>query len=211
MAQVHAFLDAGPTGTVLNPAPAAAVPIAAADVPVEWDRTQLVTSAVPPVPSTTPSPARRRPGPAALLIGGSALLLLLIVLWATFAGGEGNNPADDVTPVTPTSSDAAGAQPTADGMEQFIEDYLSTVTSDPETTYAMLTPAFQEQSGGLDGYEGFWSTIESADLQSVSADPQDLTVRYTVHYTRTDGSQVTNDVTLQLVYEHGDYLIAGEA
>ena len=142
-----------------------------------------------------------------------AAALAAVVLWAIFAGSGGNNPADDVTPPTPTptSSDAAGHQPTADGMEQFIEDYLTTVTSDPESTFAMLTPAFQEQSGGLDRYAGFWSTIESAKVRSVSANPQDLTVSYTVDYTRTDGSQVTDDVTLQLVYEDGDYLIAGEA
>ena len=233
MAQVRSFLDAGPTGTVLHPAPAA-VPIAAAELPLESGHTQVMTSAVPPVPSTPsqllppplpsgqpdvaprverpdPAPSKRRLGAATLLIVGSALLLLLIVLWATSTGDGGNNPADDVAPVTPTPSDTAADQPTADGMEQFIKDYLATVTSDPEAAFASLTPAFQEQSGGLDGYEEFWTTIESAHVQSVSADASSLTVSYTVDYTRTDGSEVTDDVTLQLVHRDGKYLIAGEA
>ena len=38
---------------------------------------------------------------------------------------------------------------TADGMENFIEDYLATVTSRPEGRVGELTPAFQEESGEL--------------------------------------------------------------
>lgn len=96
-------------------------------------------------------------------------------------------------------------------MEEFIEGYLETVTADPDSAFAMLTPSFQRQSGGIDGYTGFWSTIEKADAREIAASPQDLTVDYTVEYTRTDGSELQDDVSLQLVYQDGDYLIAAEA
>jgi hypothetical protein len=96
-------------------------------------------------------------------------------------------------------------------MQGFIADYLDTVTQDPETAFTMLTPAFQRQSGGIGGYRGFWDTIERADLRSVSADPQDLTVTYAVEYTRTDGSTAPGNVSLDLAYRDGRYLIAGES
>jgi hypothetical protein len=95
-------------------------------------------------------------------------------------------------------------------MESFIGDYLATVTRDPAAAFTMLTPAFQDASGGLSRYEGFWDTIASADLRSISADPDALTVSYRVAYTREDGSKPLDDVSLQLVFEDGSYLIAGE-
>jgi hypothetical protein len=75
----------------------------------------------------------------------------------------------------------------------------------------MLTPSFQQQSGGIGGYTGYWRTISDANLRSISANPQDLTVAYDVLYTRTDGSQAPGNVNLQLVYRDGRYLIAGES
>ena len=96
-------------------------------------------------------------------------------------------------------------------MEEFIEDYLATVTEDPRATFAMLTPEFQAASQGFRGYQSFWSTIEDAEPISISADPDTLTVNYQVAYERTDGSDLEDDVSLQLVFEDGRYLIAGES
>ena len=96
-------------------------------------------------------------------------------------------------------------------MKGFIADYLATVTRSPDTAFSMLTPAFQRQSGGISGYNGYWHTISDASLRSVSANPRDLTVAYDVLYTKTDGSQVPGNVNLQLVYQDGQYLIAGES
>ena len=96
-------------------------------------------------------------------------------------------------------------------MTSFITTYLSTVTSDPEATFAMLTPEFQEASNGFEGYSGFWGTVESATPSNITADPESLTVTYTVDYVMEDGRQTTDDVSLQLVRQDDSYLIAGEA
>jgi hypothetical protein len=96
-------------------------------------------------------------------------------------------------------------------MTQFIEDYLSTVTSDPETTFAMLTPEFQKASNGFEGYSGFWGTVESATPSRITADPESLTVTYTVDYVMENGDENSDDVSLQLVRQDDTYLIAGEA
>ena len=92
-----------------------------------------------------------------------------------------------------------------------MENYLATVTSDPEAAWALLTPGFQAQSGSFEEYEGFWSGIRSADLLSAQADPESKQISYEVEYVRTDGSKTRDSVTLQLEGTDGAYLIAGES
>jgi len=97
-------------------------------------------------------------------------------------------------------------------MESFINDYLATVTTDPKTAWEMLTPSFQDASHGYGHYHGFWKTIESAQPTSIEADPQTLQVHYSVDYVeKKDQSRTSDDVTLQLVYQDGNYLIDGES
>jgi hypothetical protein len=95
-------------------------------------------------------------------------------------------------------------------MEDFIDTYLATAPSSPATSYEMLTPAFQRESGGFGSYSGYWQTIASADLVEVRANSENLVVDYVVSYVREDGSEVTDDVSLQLEYRGGQYRIAGE-
>ena len=97
-------------------------------------------------------------------------------------------------------SSPAPEGPTAKGMEGFITDYLATAPSSPESGFQMLTPGFQRASGGLDGYSGFWSTIESAEPVDIQADPDNLTVQYVVDYTKDDGTTASDTVVLQLQY-----------
>jgi hypothetical protein len=92
-------------------------------------------------------------------------------------------------------------------MERFLETYLSTVTSDRHAAWKMLTPAYQEASGGFAGYDGFWSTIRSATPSNVTADPSAMTVTYDVDYVKTDGARTTEHHTLQLVPDGSSYLI----
>jgi hypothetical protein len=96
-------------------------------------------------------------------------------------------------------------------MEAFITDYLATAPSDPESGFRMLTPEFQQASGGLEGYRGFWDTVDTAEPVSVSADPRSLTVTYTVAYSMDNGSRQTDEVQLALVQAEGGYKIAGES
>ena len=124
-----------------------------------------------------------------LLAGLAVLLVLGLVLWAVLAGG-GDSRAPQPGPAhrtsgggnTPSASSTPQvSQPTPAGMEDFIRTYLATVTSNPDTAFSMLTPGFQQASGGIGGYRGFWDTIRSADVLSFSgANPDDLTVGYAV-------------------------------
>jgi hypothetical protein len=96
-------------------------------------------------------------------------------------------------------------------MQSFIRDYLSTAASDPQSSFAMLTPSFQAASGGIQGYRGFWDTIEQATPTSITADPSSLQVSYSVDYVKTDGSRSSDSTSLQLVFKDGSYLINGES
>jgi hypothetical protein len=153
------------------------------------------------------------------------LAILVIGVLAVFAGGigwymgsdpDGEGSATERTPSaapsTPRSTEPKPEKESAtpQGMQDFVQRYLSTVTSDPKAAWAMLTPSFQKQSGGYGQYKRFWSGFENAEVTSASADPEAKTISYTVEYTRRDGSTTTDDVTLRLDGVDGDYLIAGE-
>ena len=221
MAQVRDYLVAGPTGTTIHPAP----PVAAestqvlATPPVEPvappPQTPVDTPAVPPVAAA--SSARRRPHTSTILIGIGlvALLVLLLLAWSLWNSGDDpgtttfNGGSPSQTEET-QETESPPAEPTAEDMEAFITNYLATAPEEPETTFEMLTPRFQEESGGIDSYTGFWGTIDSATPVEINADPEALTVAYTVDYVRTDGSETSGDVVLGLVFEDGEYLIDRE-
>lgn len=126
------------------------------------------------------------------------------------SGSASDSPSSSASGGTGGSSQPA-AQPTVAGMRSFITQYLADAPNEPESTYRRLTPAFQQDSGGLDNYSGYWRTIDSATLTSFEADPAALTVHYTLDYVRTNGSTATGDVRLQLAFENGKYLIAAES
>jgi eukaryotic-like serine/threonine-protein kinase len=126
-------------------------------------------------------------------------------------GGSADPPSNPPgsTASSPSSGSTTGA--TVETMKTFTADYLATVTQSPRTTFAELTPEFKTESGGFSGYSRFWKTIRSARLTTFSADPKALTVTYEVAYVHTDGSETNDDVTLDLTYEGGKYLISGDS
>jgi serine/threonine protein kinase len=229
MAQVQDFLEAGPQSPST-----AATGGGLADLgftePVrtrsydDVGSTQVLplatTTAPPPAPPAPvegpdSDPQRRRPWP--LVVG--AVLAVLVAMAIAFAIGLRDGGGDDKSggrtgPSASTStsgsagpSSSAGA--TEDGMTSFIRDYIDTAVSDPASAFDMLTPEFQQESHGLEGYESFWGDVRSAKILSVSADPKTLEVSYRYRYVKPGGPTV-DDVTLQLSYQDGRYLIAGE-
>jgi len=95
-------------------------------------------------------------------------------------------------------------------MEDFLVRYLSTVTSDRHAGWDLLTPAYQEASGGFGGYNSFWSTIDTATPSNITADPSANTVTYDVAYRKVNGDHVTEQVTLRLVPDGSSFLIADQ-
>ncbi|RLV50974.1 serine/threonine protein kinase [Nocardioides mangrovicus] len=202
--QVVDFL--GSRGRTAAPVVTPVVPLDAAPEP-----------APEPAPERTASfaPARRRGGRLPLLLVGVGLVLLLaivagVVLLDRRGGGDGGSAATASSSPTPSATASSTPSPTAATMAAFVQTYLTTVTSDADEAFAMLTPAFQATSGGIKGYEGFWGTVRDATASNVSADPAKLTVSYDVAYRMRRGKDTTDSVTLYLVQDGDGYKIAGD-
>ncbi|MBC2934221.1 protein kinase domain-containing protein [Nocardioides sp. zg-1228] len=118
------------------------------------------------------------------------------------------SPTESPSEETTTDPGASGATPAA--ARAFVRDYFAQVTSDPASTFELLTPEFQAASGGLGSYTGFWSTIESATPRAVRVDPQTLTASYTIDFVTTSGRTMTEQGRLQLEEQGDQLLIAGE-
>ena len=173
------------------------------------------TTPVAPIPQAAERHHRRWG-----LIVLAAVLAVAAVVSAYYLAGRGTPEAATENPVRsasadpsePTTSEPPAATPeeTKEQMDAFVTTYLATVTSDPEAAFEMLTPEFQEASGGYEGYIGYWGTVRSASPASIESNPSDRTVGYTVNYVMNTGRQVTENVRLQLQQQDDRFLIAGE-
>lgn len=187
-AQVRDFLAAGPQAGVVVPQPVG-------------ERTQELR------------PARTRrtgwwPAVAVALVALVAGLLVWLGTRDDEPSATGDGPGGGAT--SSSTGQTSGGEVTADGMENFIEDYLVTVTSDQAAAWEQLTSDFQEASGGFESYQRFWSRIRTADLLSATPDPDSGEISYTVEYQYQNGRKTSDQVTLQLEGTDGDYRIAGE-
>ena len=225
MDRVREFVTLGPTGTVVHPVPPS---VAETSDPT---RTAVLPQAVSPVaPRPTESPtetspeSRRRIPPAPILVAAVIALLIGVIVWAALStrdpgGGSAAEPQGRNGSPSQKQTSQEPAAPTAEDMQAFIEDYVATASSDPESAFTMLTPEFQEQSGGLEGYLDFWQgQVDTAKLRGpVSADPETLTVAYEIEYTligedddKGPKSKSTDQVSLALSFDNGVYKIADE-
>ena len=175
-----------------------------------------VLPAVTPAPIPAPARASRRSALSWGLIAAVAVLAVAAIVAAYVWAGRGTPEAlPDDTPQSSQTSDPPSTPPlsakdTREQMDAFITSYIATVTSDPRAAFDQLTPEFQVASGGYDGYMGWWGRVRSAELASVTSDPSDLTVGYTIDYVMKTGKKITQSVRLQLQRLDDQYLIAGE-
>lgn len=173
----------------------------------------------PPVAAAPPAPEpahRRRTGWIAAVAAGALVAIVLTL-------GLRN---DDATPLatlpttsgaaqspTPTPSDATttpGNGITAGALEGFAADYLTTASNDPDAGFALLTPSYQQESKGIEGYKGFWGKVSDLDVKTVSADPAAMTVSYTYSFAFDgDDDRRTDSVTLRLEQTADGLRIAG--
>ncbi len=222
MAEVAAFLHAGPGATAPHPGSGTDTSVVPAALGAADATQQLAVTpgpAAPPAPPAGPDVRPAAAGHAArsrrpvlpLLVGLAAVVLVLVVGFLVL-GGDDEPPAastadPDATSTSLEPSDEPSEEaPTAEDMEGFVADYLSLADSNPATAFQRLSPSYQEASGGLAGYEGFWGRVSGVELKEASADPEALTVTYSYSY-ELDGSTRDDDILMTLEQVENAFLI----
>jgi serine/threonine protein kinase len=94
-------------------------------------------------------------------------------------------------------------------LTRFVESYYRDVTKENkrDDTFAQLTPKMRDASGGRDGYEGFWSGIESVDVGQVNADSANGTATVELTFKPKDGDESDETHTLTFVRDGDSWLI----
>ncbi len=198
-----------------DPAPPSEPTIKAAR-PVVEHPTALLPNAVPaeaPPVAVVERPPSRWPW----AVAGIALLLILAALvFALWSRHQDNTPSSaTITPTTrpltttssavPATSSAVPGPVTFDAMRDLVTGFYSQLPADPMAAWAKLDTHYQNRNGMAD-FLGFWSSIGSVTLLSVS--PRDSTsVVARLRYVRRDGVVDTEDRWLSVVPKDGGLLI----
>lgn len=133
---------------------------------------------------------------------------------------QSSEPSPTSEPSTSTSSSSTTSEATTttepkDGktdqeLAKFVRDYFKEVTKDRDTTWALLTPEYQDRMGGRSSYDGFWSTIDSVKVSDLEANAADGIVTATLTYDRKQGGSSTERHELTVVEDGDGFLIAND-
>lgn len=154
------------------------------------------------------------------LLWAAVAVVVIIAFAAAAILGRGDSPVpDDVAGQESTQAPAPAdepedepsepAGPTADDLEAFARDYVQVAATDAPAGFARLTPGYQAESGGLEGYEGFWGSVTNPQIDDVRGDPDDLTVTYDYSYDVEGAERRSETVRLRLEQDGDTFLIAG--
>jgi serine/threonine protein kinase len=161
-----------------------------------------------PVPPPDVGRGRRRPV-LPFVVGACALFLAVMVGLLLLNNDPPGNPSSEPSNPSPSAPTQTPSAPTEESMTTFVETYLETADDDPASAFEMLTPGYQAESGGLAGYEGFWGNVVNVRVDSIDANVDDLTVRYTYTYNLHGGGNRSEIVLMQLEQSGDGFLIAG--
>ncbi len=210
MEQVRDFLAAPPQQAVptdiVEP-----TPLEEAD---EADGTRVLAPVTQPsapfvlAPPTADSPEPRRP-PARRLLIGLGVVVALVLLVAVVTSLSGRDPSSGPSASPGNRFDLVGRLEADQGGDGVLHPRLRVRRlRGPDTSWTMLTPKFQRESGGLDTYRRFWGGVTNGRVLSISADPANLTVSYQVRFDNFNNGP--GPTVLDLKFEDGKYLIDGE-
>jgi hypothetical protein len=120
-------------------------------------------------------------------------------------------PTDSAPAEEQSESGSGDGQGAASGGEAvaFVDGYFDTVPDDVDAGWAMLSPAYQAETG-RESYDGFWAGVADADATDLSPAAGGDAVEATVTYEYEDGRTVEERQLLQLVPgEDGELRIDG--
>jgi eukaryotic-like serine/threonine-protein kinase len=168
----------------------------------------------PREPPAAPVPSRASPARstrARLLAIAAVALIALGALAAVLASGDEQPTEDAVSADDQAESDegaSAAAAPAApeDAVTSFYE---SAAAGDYDAAWALATPNFREQLGGLQAFEQQQSTLESIEFQQAEATEESANAaRVDISTTATHSEYVENCTgSLSVVNDGGGWLI----
>ena len=193
-----------------------------------------------PEPARDERDDERRTSPWVPIFIVLVLAALLAAGWALWTANNDNTPTttptgrtitetatqtQTVTPSSSSSTTSTTSSPTSSPttteaspqdnarLERFVKNYYGDVTDEDkrDDTFAQLTPAMQEKSGGRDGYEDFWSTIKSVDVGEARADAAAGTVILELTFKPEEGGDSKEVHTLTMVRDGDSWLIDNDA
>lgn len=138
---------------------------------------------------------RRRTGLIAaivvlLVLAGTAAVALLVPNLDRPTASSDPSPAvtdtggaesTQAAPSTEPSGDVSAEQPTTAELGRAVTEYYALMPDDTDAGWERLTPSYQRQAGGRDGYEDFWNDIDTvtiSDVRATAPDQVQATLRY---------------------------------
>ena len=204
IAGILILLVALPVGAALLLDPLAR-DVGAAAFPAPPSLTAVPVPDVPPSPSSAPAP-----DPAATPAPGIAPQTPSTVAPPRAVPSETAAPV----PSEPAPPPAEQSAPPATSEQQIVDmiaGYYALVPGDLDTAWGYMTDEYQrDHAGGLGGYEGFWSAIQSVEIAGVTATAPDQALA-TLTYHFYDGRVVEELTSFRLVDEGGVLKIADSA
>jgi eukaryotic-like serine/threonine-protein kinase len=127
------------------------------------------------------------------------------------SSSSSSSTTSTTTSTTTTTTEASPQD--ARSMERFVQGYYRDVTNDKkrDDTWAQLTPAMQDKSGGREAYDQFWSQFKSVDTDNAKADPRAGTVTVDLKLKRDGGDDTDETHVLTLVKDGDSWLIDDDA
>lgn len=159
--------------------------------PVSDDGTAVMN--LPPVPMPVPDlppPPRRGAtsgwGRRRLVLAGVAALVEVVL--AAFALSLGGDEPTDVANAGETSTPPAA--PTAEEIDAFVRQYVTTAVADPGAGFALLTEDARDAVGGFEPFQASWASMPGATVTAITTDPETGTADVTLQYTVTSTVEV---------------------
>ncbi len=140
---------------------------------------------LPPPPKGDAHPTRRRSW--LVLAGAAALVVVLLGTLAVALGGEeASDSANAGEATTPPA-------PTAEELDAFARQYVTTTATDPGAGYALLTEDARDAVGGFEPFQASWTSMPGVTVSAITTDPATGAASLTLQYTVTSTVEVPKE------------------
>ncbi len=141
-----------------------------------------------PVPDLPPPPHRGAAsrGRRRLVLAGATALVVVVL--AAFALSLGGDDSTDVANAGETSTPPPA--PTAEEIDAFVRQYVTTAAADPGAGFALLTEDARDDVGGFEPFQASWASMPGVTVTAITTDPDAGTAAVTLQYVVTSTVEV---------------------